>query len=406
MIICSLRRLLSWCISFFIHNFLLNVHCIYILVLINYLILIFIHSLFTMSVVLDHLFKVSNLTNWSIIVLLMRIFLSEALELRSGTNFGNIRFLCTTSLFIWNTSGCMSSFYKLWHLIFLLIEIFQHLRPRHFRSLSSFPKNLWSTFDHLLNWVLSIFMITWCLVILLIWIWLRNIVSILGTMIVSMKIILRITLLFLNWVMNLTNQLATLMSSKAFIFEHASMGTCSVAHDSWWVHNCFWLLGFSGSWCKAIFLRLHLRVLIKVISLSRLVSFIWLLNEMLVVSIPCIWSSTVVVAESSNTFLCSLVATSSSSKKTIWHILSFNYVVWNELMPVTSRSSFFLLWLLHVLSWSSLLLVNVDFEFNSLISLILETIFTFNNLSSILNAKNASVVLNLVIGLVLLILGV
>jgi hypothetical protein len=225
---------------------LLNVHSIYILILVTTnMILIFGCSLFTMSVILNHLFEISDLIGWTIVVL-SRILLGKALDLWSGTYLRNVWFLGATSLLIWSASSCMSSFYKLWHLIFLLIKIFQHLRSRHLWSLSCFSKNLWSTFDHLLNWILSLFLIL-RLVVLLIRIWLRNIVSELGTVMMSMKVRLRIASFFLNWVMNFTNELIALMCSKAFVLNHASLVAVVVTHDSRWVyHNSFGLL-LSGS---------------------------------------------------------------------------------------------------------------------------------------------------------------
>jgi len=280
--------------SFLWNNVLLNVHCIYVLILITNMILIFSCSFFTMSVILNHLFEISNLTNWSIVVLI-RIFLGKALDLWSCTYFRNIWFLCAASLFIWSTSSSMGSFNKLRHLIFLLIKIFQHLRSCHLWSLSSFTKNLRSTFNHLLDWILSFFMFL-SLVILLIRIWLRNVVSKLSTMMMSMEISLGITSFFLDWVMNFTNQLVTLLSSKAFIFHHASLVAVTVAHDSWWVDSGFGLLLFSSSWSKSILIRLHLGVLIEVEAFSWLVTFFWLLNKLMrVSSISCVWSSAVVV---------------------------------------------------------------------------------------------------------------
>ena len=273
---------------------LLNVHSVYVLILITDVILIFGCSFFTMSVVLNHLFEVCDLIHWAIVVL-SRILLGKALDLWSGTYFRNIWFLGTASLFIWHASSCMSSFHKMWDLVVLLVEIFQHLTSGHLWSLSSFSKHLTSTFDHLLNWILSFFMIL-SLVILLIWIWLTNVVSELSTMMMSMKIALGIALLFLDWVVNLTNQLVALMSSKAFVLDHASLITVVVAHDSWWIDSyLFRLLCFSGSWSKSIFL--HLRVVVEVEALSWLGSFIRLLNKcMRVSSISCVWSSAVVIA--------------------------------------------------------------------------------------------------------------
>lgn len=247
-----------------------------------------------MSIIFNHLFKISDLTYWAFIVLI-RIFLSKALDLRSCTDFRNVWFLCATCLFVWSASICMSGFNKLRHLIFLFIQIFQHLRSRHLWSLSRFSKNLWSTFNHLLYWILS-FILFLCLIILLIWIRLRNIISKLITMMMSMKIRLRITAFFFNWVMNLTHQLVTLMCSKTFIFYHASL--IAVAHDSRWVDSsCFGLLWFFSSWSKSIFHGLHLGVLIEVEALCRFVSLIRLLNKLMWVSrISLVWSSSVVVA--------------------------------------------------------------------------------------------------------------
>ena len=64
-------------------------------------------------------------------------------------------------------------------------------------------------------------------------------------------------------------------------------------------------------------------------------------------------------------------------------------------MPKCGRSSLFLnnLWLFNISWWSSLLLINIDFKINRLV---LEAVFTFNNLSSILNAQNTSVILTVV----------
>ena len=293
MIILSLRSILFWGISFLLDIILLNVHCVYVLILITTnVILIFSSSFFTMSVILNHLFKICDLTYWAIVVL-SRILLCKALDLWSGTYFRNVWFLCTASLFIWNTSSSMSSFNKMRNLIILLIKIFQHLRSCHLWSLSSFSKNLRSTFNHLFDWILSFFMIL-SLVILLIWIWLGNIVSKLSTMMMSMKIALGVTSFFLDWVVNLSHQLVTLMSSKAFIFNHASLIAVVIAHDSWCSYLFDrWLL--SCSWSKSIFL--HLWVLVEVEAFSWLVSFIWLLNKLVrVSSISCVWSSAVVVA--------------------------------------------------------------------------------------------------------------
>jgi len=252
MIILPLRCRLFWGINLLLDNILLNVHSVYILILITDVILIFGSSFFTMSVVLDHLFEICDLVRWAIIVL-SRILLGKALDLWSGTYFRNIWFLSTASFFIWHASSGMCSFDKMWDLIVLLVEIFQHLTSGHLWSLSSFSKHLTSTFDHLLDWILSFFMFL-RLVILLIWIWLRNIVSKLSTMMMSMKIALGITLFFLDWVVNLTHQLVALMSSKAFVLDHASLVAVVVAHDGWWINsNLFGLLGFSCSWSKSIF---------------------------------------------------------------------------------------------------------------------------------------------------------
>ena len=349
------------------------------------------------------MFKIADLTNWAVVVLI-RIFLCEALHLWFSTYLWNVWFLSATSLFIWSASCCMSSFYKLWHLILLLIKIFQHLWSRHLWSLSRFSKNLWSTFDHLLNWILSLFLIL-RRVVLLIRIWLRNIVSELGTVMMSMKVRLRIASFFLNWVMNFTNQLIALMCSKAFVLDHASLVAVVVTHDSRWVYNNSFGLLLSGSRSKSIFHGLHLRILIEVETFGWFVSFILLLDKLMWVSrISLIWSSSVIVTECTNAFLRSLVSTCCSSKKTIWHIFGSNHVVWNKLMPERRWSIFFLnnLRLLN-LSWSScLLFIDVDFKIDG--SLILEAVLSFDHLSSILDAKNTSVVLTVVT--VLLLLGV
>ena len=348
------------------------------------------------------MFKVTDLTNWAVVVLI-RIFLCEALHLWFSTYFWNVWFLSATSLFVWSASCCMSSFYKLRHLIFLLIKIFQHLRSRHLWSLPCFSKNLWSTFDHLLNWILSFFLIL-SLVVLLIRIWLRNIISKLSTVMMSMKVRLRIAAFFLNWVMNFTNQLITLVCSKAFVFDHTSLVAVVVTHDSRWIdHNSFWLL-LSSSRSKSIFHGLHLGILVEVEPFGWFISIILLLNKLMWVSrISLIWSSSVIVTKCTNAFLCSLVSTCSSSKKTIWHIFGSNHVIWNKLMPKRRWSVFFLnnLWLFN-LSWSScLLFINVDFKINC--SLILEAVLSFDNLSGILDAKNTSVVLTVVTVLLFLV---
>ena len=294
MIILPLRCSLFLGIYLLLDIILLNVHSVYVLILITDVILIFGCSFFTMSVVRNHLFEICDLIHWAIVVL-SRILLGKALDLWSGTYFRNIWFLCTASLFIWHASCSMSSFDKMWDLIVLLVEIFQHLTSSHLWSLSSFSKHLTSTFDHLLNWIFSFFIIL-SLVILLIWIWLTNVVSELSAMMMSMKIALGIALFFLDRVMNLTNQLVALMSSKAFVLDHASLIAVVVAHDSWWIDSyLFGLLCFSSSWSKSIFL--HLGVVVEVEALSWLGSFIWLLNKcMRVSSISSIWSSAVVVA--------------------------------------------------------------------------------------------------------------
>lgn len=74
---------------------------------------------------------------------------------------------------------------------------------------------------------------------------------------------------------------------------------------------------------------------------------------------------------------------------------------------ITCRSSLLFnnLWLLNTLLWStSLHLVDIDFEFN-ISSLVLETVLSLDNISCILNAEEASVILSILAVLLILVLS-
>ena len=189
-------RFLSLSLSFLWNDVLLNIHSIYVLILITYSLMILSSSFLAMSVVVDHLFKVGDLTDWSIVVLLNRIFLGEALNYRPSTDIRNLWFLSTTRLFIRRASCRVCSLYKLTHFLLLVIEVLQHLRPRHLWSLSCFTKNLRSTLNHLLDWFV-IFIQFLRLVVLLVRIWLTDVVSVLGTVVMSMEIVLRMAAVIL-----------------------------------------------------------------------------------------------------------------------------------------------------------------------------------------------------------------
>ena len=93
----------------------------------------------------------------------------------------------------------------------------------------------------MLDWFV-IFIQFLSLVVLLVRIWLADVVSVLGTVVMSVKIVLRMAAVILfDGVVDFANQLAMLdwsaSSTEAFVLDHAALvaGIVTVTHNSRWV---------------------------------------------------------------------------------------------------------------------------------------------------------------------------